>query len=94
MATATQLISIGCDYSWNGDGTDGGDGGRVGYCRAAHLRAASLQSTIQSGGALSVGRAGTAAPQALNAVAASTDQEENRIDDDYYRVADDDDQQQ
>lgn len=65
-------------HSWNGDGTDGGDGGRAGYCRAAHLRAAPLQSTIQSGRAVSaVGH--VAAPPAVHAAAAAAaaaDQEE------------------
>lgn len=90
-------------YSWNGDGTDGGDGGRAGYCRAAHLRAASLQPSIQSGRALSAVGYARAAPQAFYAAAATaavhaaaTDQEEN-IDDDHdgcHRIAADDERQQ
>lgn len=83
---------IGCVHSWNGDGTDGGDGGRAGYRRTAHLRAAPLQSTIRSGRALSVGHVRAAPSQALAAVAATaaaTDQEEKTAADD-----DDDDAQQ
>lgn len=58
--------------SWNGDGTDGGHGGRVGYRRAAHVRAASLQPTVQSGRAqLSDGRVGAAPLQAFHAAAAA-----------------------
>lgn len=72
-------------YSWNGDGTDGGDGGRAGYCRVAHLRTASLQPPIQPGGALSAAVTWTAAPQVFNAAAgtpaAATDLQEGNIDD-------------